>query len=197
MAEPRFPTIEEFWRRLEVRRVEPDLSEELRARVNRDQQPVRRLPSEPTTSVMARLLPETVPPQALAAFVDEHFDRQLGRGDDRVGLLPREELIPRGLQLLDGEARDRHARRFDQLSADEQDALLAAAERGELPAVDRFDWATWFRRLRALALLALGSDPRGMVFMGFPGPSYRPGHVWLDEGEVAARAARRRGYLQL
>jgi hypothetical protein len=33
-----------------------------------------------------------------------------------------------------------------------------------------------------------------MVEMGFPGPSYRTGHVWLDEGEVAARAQRRRGY---
>jgi len=35
------------------------------------------------------------------------------------------------------------------------------------------------------------------VFMGYPGPSYKPGHVWLDEGEVAARAARRKGYLRL
>jgi hypothetical protein len=42
--------------------------------------------------------------------------------------------------------------------------------------------------------LAYGSDPRGMVEMGFPGPSYQSGHLWLDEGEVAARAARRRGY---
>jgi hypothetical protein len=33
--------------------------------------------------------------------------------------------------------------------------------------------------------------------MGYPGPSYKPGHVWLDRGEVQARTKRRRGYLEL
>jgi hypothetical protein len=197
MPEPRYPTREEFWRRLEARRVEPDLREDLRRRVHRGKQPLRRLPVEPTTSVLARLLPGTVPAEALAAFVDEHYDRQLGRADDRAGVAPRAELIPWGLELLDSQAHDRTGRGFHDLDVEEQDRLLAAAESAELPAPDRFDWSVWFRRFRGLGLLGLGSDPRGMVFMGFPGPSYRPGHVWLDEGEVAARAARRVGYLWL
>jgi hypothetical protein len=197
MPDTRFPTLAEFWRRLEVRRLEPDLLEELRQRLNRDLQPMSHLPVEPTRSVVARLVPATIPVEALVAFVDEHFNSQLGRADDRAGLLPRAQLIPLGLELLDRESKERHGHLFGELPSEAQDALLAAAERGNLTGTDKFDWSTWFRRFRALVLLGLGSDPRGMVFMGFPGPSYRTGHVWLDEGEVAARAVRRPGYLQL
>jgi hypothetical protein len=193
----RYPTLEEFWRRLEVRGLEPDLREELSERTSREARAVRRLPAATTVAVMARLLPGTVPAEALAVFVDEHFDQQLGRADDRDGLLPRAELIPLGLRLLDEVAEAEHGGQFTGLNESEQDKLLGRAERGEINAPDRFDWSVWFRRLRALALLGFGSDPRGMVFMGFPGPSYRTGHVWLDEGEVAARVARRRGYLWL
>ena len=156
---------------------------------------MRRLPAVTTVAVVARLLPNTVPPEALAAFVDEHFDQQLGRGDDRDGLLPRGELLPLGLQLLDEIASREHGRPFADLDGGAQDELLAKAERGELQGAAGFDWSVWFRRLRAL--LGLGSDPRGMVLMGYPGPSYQPGHVGLDEAEVAARVARRRGYLWL
>lgn len=75
--------------------------------------------------------------------------------------------------------------------------MLTRAEQGDLSGPSGFDSATWFKRTRGLLFLGYGSDPRGMVEMGFPGPSYESGHVWLDEGEVAARAARRRGYLVL
>lgn len=193
----RYPTLEEFWKRLDTRDVEPDLRDQLRERTRREEREVRRLPAATTVAVMARLLPRTIPPAALAAFVDEFFDRQLGRCNETAGLLPRDQLIPLGFSLLDDTASGQHGARFADLADDQQDTLLAAAERGEIAGPDGFDSSTWFQLVRNLALLALGSDPRGMVFMGYPGPSYRPGHVWLDEGEVAARAARRRGYLQL
>jgi hypothetical protein len=35
------------------------------------------------------------------------------------------------------------------------------------------------------------------VQMGFPGPSYKPGHVWLDRAETRARTQRKPGYLRL
>lgn len=197
MPEPRYPTLEEFWRRLEVRGVEEDLREELRARTTREERGVHRLPRETTVALVGRLLPGAVPPEALAAFVDESFDRQLGRSDDRDGLPPRGELLPLGLHLLDSAAVAEHGQPFWRLDGSSQDALLDRAEQGQLDAPQGFDWSVWFRRVRALAMLGFGSDPRGMVFMGFPGPSYRSGHVWLDEGEVAARAQRRRGYLWL
>lgn len=197
MPEPRYPTLEEFWRRLDTRGVEPDLREQLRERARREERDIGRLPAATTAAVMARLLPGTVPPEALAVFVDEHFDRQLGRCNETSGLLPRDQLIPLGFTVLDDAARSGHGHAFADLSGGQQDDLLAAAERGELAGPDGFDSSMWFELVRNLALLGLGSDPRGMVVMGYPGPSYEPGHVWLDEGEVAARVARRRGYLQL
>lgn len=198
MGEPRYPTLSEFWRRLDERRVEPDLAASLRARAERERGQVRRLGAEETVlAVIGRLVPADVPASVLGAFLDEHFDRQLGRGDEQAGTMAREELFPTGFRVLDREARRRHGRPFHELDVAQQDELLSGAERGELEGPERFDPAVWFKRLLELLLLGFGSDPRGMVWMGFPGPSYRPGHVWLDGREVAARASRRRGYRTL
>lgn len=194
MPDPRYPTLEEFWKRLEIRKTEPDLRAQLAERVRREDRGTPRLGEERgavAAAVAARLLPgSAVPPEALAAFLDETYDRQLGRGDERVGVLPTPELIPAGLDLL---AR----RKFTQLSETEQDSLLAAAERGGLEGPERFDSSVWFRRIRGKFLLGYGSDPRAMVQMGYPGPSYQPGHIWLDRGEIGARVKRKPGYLRL
>jgi hypothetical protein len=108
--------------------------------------------------------------------------------------MPTPALLPAGLDALDREATRRHGAGFAELAGADQDALLTEAERGELAGPDRFDSQTWLRRLREKLLLGYGSDPRGMVEMGFPGPSYESGHVWLGPGEVRARALRRPGY---
>jgi hypothetical protein len=194
MPEERYPTLEEFWKRLSVRDTEPDLRAQLESRTRREERGTPRLGDARgaiAAAVAARLLPgSAVPPEALASFLDETFDRQLGRGDETVGVLPTPELIPAGLDLL-------LARRFGELAPSAQDEVLAQAERGELEGGERFDSSVWFKRIRGKFLLGYGSDPRGMVQMGFPGPSYRPGHIWLDRGEVAARAKRKPGYLRL
>lgn len=203
MRDHRYPTVDEFWRRLQVRDVEQDLQESLRKRAEREGLGTPKLGSERgavAAAVARRLLPsELVPPEALAAFLDWSYDRQLGRGDEQVGVLPSAELIPAGLDALAQAARDRHGHSFEELAADEQDAVLAEAEQGELelPGSKEFDSAVWFRRTRGKLLLGYGSDPRGMVEMGFPGPSYKPGHIWLDRMEVKARMLRRLGYLRL
>lgn len=197
MPDQRYPTMEEFWTRLERRGLEPDLLQQLRERTGRERRGVQRLPEGTTVAVMERLLPGTVPPKGLAVFVDEYFDRQVGMANETVGLLPRQELVPRGFEVLDEASRQRHGQPFADIAGDRQDELLSEAEQGQLAGGGGFDSSTWFQLVRFLALLGLGSDPRGMVFMGYPGPSYQPGHLWLDEGEVAARAARRRGYLTL
>lgn len=198
MPEERYPTLDEFRTRLRERRVEPDLVEALEERAARDRGDVRRV-GDPATveAVAARLVPGDVPPSVLAAFVDEHFDRQLGRGDERIGLMARDRLIPAGFRVLDEEAVRASGRSFGELPTDAQDAVLARAQQGDLEGPDGFDAAVWFKRVLELLLLGYGSDPRGMVEMGFPGPSYRPGHVWLDRREVAARAERRTGYRTL
>jgi hypothetical protein len=175
-----------------VRDGEPDLRAALRVRAAREQGAVRRIGNDATViAVIERLLPgSAVPSSVLAAFVDERFDQPLGRADDRLGLLPREELLPAGFAALEAAAGEP----FASLHAGAQDALLALAERGELRGPQGFDSSIWFSRLRDLVLLAYGSDPRGMVQMGYPGPSYQPGHLWLDQSGVEARASRKRGY---
>jgi gluconate 2-dehydrogenase subunit 3-like protein len=201
MPDARYPTLGEFWKRLEVRRAEPDLRAALEGRVHREEHGTPRLgPSRAAVAaaVALRMLPgSAVPGAALASFLDATFDRQLGRGDERAGVLPTGSLIPAGLDRIDEQAQRLHDRGFAELGDAEQDALLRRAERGELETAEGFDWTVWFRRLRGKLLLGYGSDPRGMVQMGFPGPSYRSGHVWLDRGEVLGRVKRTPGYLQL
>jgi hypothetical protein len=200
MPDARYPTIDEFWRRLDVRDVEPDLREALRERTAREESGTPRLGPERgavAAAVARRLLPGEVPDRALAAFLDWSYERQLGRGDEQQGTMPTPELIPAGLDVLEAEAHKRHGRGFAELGDAQQDELLRLAEKGELDGPERFDSTTWFKRTRGKLLLGFGTDPRGMVQMGYPGPSYKPGHIWLDRGEVNARAKRRRGYLEL
>jgi hypothetical protein len=188
-------SLEEFWRGLEARGVEPDMIEALRARATGTTPPISRIGDEAlVVAVAERLLPGAVPPGVLAAFLDARFDTQLGRGDERVGVLPRDRLIPAGFAALEGEARRRHDVGFVDIDGADQDRLLQDAEEGSIRAGEGVDLAEWFRRVRDVLVLGYGADPRGMVEMGFPGPSYATGHVWLGEHEVAKRADRAPGY---
>ncbi len=191
-------SLEEFWEGLEARGVEPDLIESLHARVERPATHVGRVGEERLVfAVISRLLPGSVPSGDLVAFLDANFDAQLGRGDERVGMMPRGELIPTGFRVVEDEAERRHGSAFADLSPGDQDRLLGEAEEGRISGPAGFDAAEWFQRVRDLVLLGYGSDPRGMVEMGFPGPSYAKGHVWLSQGEVAKRAERAPGYQEL
>jgi Gluconate 2-dehydrogenase subunit 3 len=190
-------SLEEFWEGLEARGVEPDLFDSLKRRVNQAARPVERVGHEGLViAVASSLMPGAVPAEVLAAFLDVHFDAQLGRGDERIGVMPRGELIPIGFQVLDDEAR-RRGSSFVDLPDTDRDRLLADAEAGNLEGPEGFDAAEWFRRVRDLLLLGYGSDPRGMVEMGFPGPSYAKGHVWLGEAEIARRAEHAPGHEEL
>jgi hypothetical protein len=191
-------SLEEFWEGLEARGVEPDLLRTLEGRAARTARPIERVGDEAlVVAVASRSVPGAVPAAVLAAFLDETFDAQLGRGDERVGVMPRGELIPVGFRVLEEEARRRQGSSFADLPAADQDGLLADAEAGRLEGPEGFDAGEWFRRVRDLLLLGYGSDPRGMVEMGFPGPSYAKGHVWLGEAEVARRAERAPGHEEL
>jgi hypothetical protein len=152
-------------------------------------------------AVCARILPGAVPPRVLARFVDEAFDQQLGRGDEREGVMPRSELVPAGFAALDAAASADAATEpaevlgaFAHLDPAQQDELLRRAERGDLGGPERFDSRIWFGKVRELLLLAYGSDPRGMVEMGYGGPTYASGQAWLNSMEVQRRADRAPGY---
>jgi hypothetical protein len=191
-------SLEEFWEGLAARGVEPDLFDLLKTRAVRAARRVERVGDDSLViAVASSLMPGAVPAEVLAAFVDEHFDAQLGRGDERIGVMPRGELVPVGFRVLDDEARRRRGSSFVDLPDTERDRLLADAEAGSLEGPEGFDAAEWFRRVRDLLLLGYGSDPRGMVEMGFPGPSYAKGHVWLGEAEIARRAEHAPGHEEL
>jgi hypothetical protein len=190
-------SLEEFWEGLEARGVEPDLFDSLKRRADQAARPVERVGDDGLViAVASSLMPGAVPAEVLAAFLDAHFDAQLGRGDERIGVMPRGELIPMGFRVLDDEAR-RRGSSFVDLPHGERDRLLADAEAGSLDGPDGYDSSEWFRRVRDLLLLGYGSDPRGMVEMGFPGPSYAKGHVWLGEAEIARRAKHAPGHEEL
>jgi hypothetical protein len=197
MTSSRYPTLEEFWKRLSDREVETDLVHQLRERTLREQSPVLRLGSESLVlAVVERLLPSDVPARALAVFIDQNFDKQLGRADEPAGKMPREQMIPAGFRVVDESSSKRYGKSFSEIANAEKDTLLVDAEKGNLAGPEGFDSQIWFKRVRDLLLLAFGSDPRGMVQMGFPGPSYKPGHIWLDSREVKKRSSRKKGYLK-
>jgi hypothetical protein len=194
----RYPTYEEFWKRLELREVEADLRDELRSRTLREKRHISRAGAEATVIAVAeRILPGDVPARALAVFLDESFDKQAGRADEKTGVMPRSELIPTGFRLIDEESQKQFGAKFAEVSAARQDELLSAAEERKIKGPERFDSGVWFRKVRESIITAFGSDPRGMVQMGFPGPSFKPGHLWLDRPTTEARAARRSGYMKL
>jgi hypothetical protein len=199
VTEPFPASVDEFFHRLETRHTEDDLRVELHRRLDREQREVSRIGNATVVvAVCERLLPsDSVPSAALAAFIDEIFDQQTGRGDEASGLMPRERLIPAGFEALNATAQSEHRASFAELDERRQDDLLARAETGDVTGPEMFDSRVWFQRVRELALLGYGSDPRGMVEMGFPGPSYRSGHVWLSERGVRARVERRPGFLEL
>jgi hypothetical protein len=192
-------SLDEFFDRLDRRRVEADLRAEFRDRLGRESRGVSRLGKpEVVEAVCRRLVPsEAVAARALAVFLDDVFDKQKGRGDEKVGVMSRERLIPTGFDVLEETARRERGSSFVTLDSEAQDDLLSRSERGDIRGPDGFDPASWFTRVRELVLLGYGSDPRGMVEMGFPGPSYRTGHIWLSENAVRARAERKPGYLEL
>src|SRR3990170_417089 len=109
-------SIEEYWDGLEARGVEPDLLEALRHRVEGDVGPIERVGDEAlVTAVASRLVPGAVPGRVLAAFLDANFDAQLGRGEERVGVMARGELIPTGFRVLEDEARRQQGSSFLEL----------------------------------------------------------------------------------
>jgi hypothetical protein len=195
MPDARYPTESEFWKRLDKRNLEPDLKNELRRRAASQGAAVHRIGPEATViAVIERLLPgSAVPARVLASFAEDSFDKQMGRGDERRGVMARADLLPAGFNQLDEAA----GGSFAALGGAAQDRLLAQAEEGQVAGPAGFDSAVWFRRLRDLVLLRYGADPRGMVQMGYPGPSYQTGHVWLDAGEIEGRVRRRPGYMEL
>ena len=184
MTEERFPGYDVL-----AKRNTPSWNEQTRRALNRR----LAVPLEPRfftaeewqtlESVCGRIMPQPSgrPPVPLAAYVDEKL--LLSREDGyRNAKMPRQgEAWRRGLAALDGAARQAHdGRRFHQLHAAEQDALLRQAQRGELsgPAWGGMPSRTFFaERVVHDVTSAYYAHPTAWNEMGWGGPAGPRGYV--------------------
>jgi gluconate 2-dehydrogenase gamma chain len=127
-------------------------------------------------ALVARIVPgDAGDPGAREAGVATYIDRALAGPYAAWGLAYRE-----GLRLLDAHALATHGARFHQLSAADQDAILAALEANEVPGFGGNGSAGFFAMVWAHTIEGLLCDPAyggnrdgvGWKLIGFPGAQY-------------------------
>ena len=136
-------------------------------------------------AVCARIVPQpaTRLPIPVAALIDNKLfeDKRDGYRDHR--LPPARDAWRRGLRAFDAEARERHGGAFHTLSADEQSALLRAAQEGRLtnPAWEGMSSKLFFaKRLLSDIVKAYYGHPTAWNEIGFGGPASPRGYVRMD-----------------
>jgi hypothetical protein len=139
-------------------------------------------------AVCARIVPQPAdrPPVPLAAYVDAKLHDDRRDGYRRVELPPQREAWRRAVAALDAEARAAHARRFHEIGAVEQDALLKAMQAGELddPAWAGMPPAIFFAdRLLADITSAYYAHPTAWSEIGWGGPASPRGYVRMGFGQ--------------
>jgi hypothetical protein len=136
-------------------------------------------------AVCARIVPQppTRPPVPIAALIDTKLVEGKGDGYRDYRLPALREAWRRGLRALDAEARERHGSVFHTLGADEQDALLRAAQEGRLanPAWDGMASKLFFaKRLLSDIVKAYYAHPTAWSEIGYGGPASPRGYVRMD-----------------
>lgn len=125
----------------------------------------------------------------LAGFIDGTMGNPLGRGDRQESLPPEEELFHRGLKGVQETAQEMFGKAFTALEGDQQDAVLTAIVEGSAKGGV---WRTipsnqFFTKLMMKALTGYCAHPLVWLRMGFPGPSYPEGYVWINQPEIQQR----------
>ena len=133
-----------------------------------------------------RLLPGVPAQIDVAAFVDEHLEAPLGRGDRKAGMPPTHELIAEHIAAFGRE-------RFTELTASEQVDVIRRLRNGHLGEQPK----EFVDRLLAKALMGYLSHPDAWARIGFNGPAYPQGYAWIDPAEVAARHDKKKGWDKL
>lgn len=144
-------------------------------------------------AVTMKALLECLVPQSegldLVGYVDKVIGRPLGRGDRPEGLLPENELFKEGLVAIDQASKLLMQKPFSELSLPNRSDFLRRLQSegvsGEI--WERVPFQTFLTRLLMKALTGYCSHPRVWLRMGFPGPSYPEGYVWITEAEIRQR----------
>jgi hypothetical protein len=136
-------------------------------------------------AIAARIVPQpaTRPPVPISALIDTKLFEDKGDGYRDHRLPPLREAWQRGLRALSAEARERHGGAFDALSANEQDALLRAAQEGRLsnPAWEGMPSKLFFaKRLLPDIVKSYYGHPTAWSEIGFGGPASPRGYVRMD-----------------
>lgn len=137
-------------------------------------------------AMLGHLLPGADAVVDLAAFVDEHLDDPLGRGDRRAGMPPTSQLLADGVRAYADNS-------FLDMTDEEQRDVIGRLRRGELGDEGK----ELVDRLLAKALHGYLSHPDVWERIGFNGPAYPEGYAWIDVAEVAARHEQKRGWERL
>jgi hypothetical protein len=127
--------------------------------------------------------PETRPAVPIAAMVDARLFESRGDGYRDHRLPPMTEAWSRGLRAIESEALRRHGARFCELTAQEQDALLKAAQDGHLGGEEwgGMDCAIFFlKRLLPDVVTSYYAHPTAWNEIGFGGPASPRGYVRMD-----------------
>ena len=136
------------------------------------------------------LLPGVAANIDLAAFVDAHTGKPMGRGDRRDGMPPEPDLFAAGLDALARAG-------FGDQSEDARRDLVGRMRRGEadneleMPAKDFVD------RLLDKALAGYLAHPDTWTRIGFTGPAYPEGYAWIGPAEAVARHEKKPGWDRL
>jgi hypothetical protein len=136
-------------------------------------------------AIGARIVPQpaTRAPIPVAALIDEKLHKDHGDGYRDHRLPPLREAWQRGLRALDAEARATRGGAFHTLRADEQDALLRAAQAGNL-SNDTWQGMSsklfFSKRLLPDIVKAYYSHPTAWSEIGYGGPASPRGYVRMD-----------------
>jgi hypothetical protein len=136
-------------------------------------------------AIAARIVPQptTRPPIPVAALIDTKLFEDKGDGYRDHRLPPVREAWQRGLRALDAEARARHGGALHALRADEQDALLQAAQEGRLANAAWRGMASklfFAKRLLTDIVKAYYGHPTAWSEIGYGGPASPRGYVRMD-----------------
>jgi hypothetical protein len=129
------------------------------------------------------IVPQTVArprPVPLAAMIDEKMRDTASEGYRYAGLPPMREVWRRGLLALDAEAKTRHGYRFHDLAAREQDAILAAVQKGDVRDAawqDLPPQGFFTKRVLHDIVSAYYAHPTAWNEIGFGGPASPRGYV--------------------
>lgn len=151
-------------------------------------------------AILDRLIPQDGPGDRidLVGFMDWAIPHPMGYGHRREGMPDQSTLFREGIKGVNQTAEGMFAGRgFAELSDGDKDQVLRAVQEGS---AEGDVWKSipsgyFFKQLMQKAIAGYCAHPRTWMRIGFYGPSYPEGYVWVSTSGAQARRAKRKGYL--